>query len=138
MITELNLINYILEIEPEFLKPLEDFKNSWSLDKSKLTTSIQFIQFSDFVSEKFRNGSYTNAKKVFEAIEFLLQNKNSDEKVQTLVTTCFLENMQNQSANGAFSANLFVPLLGNKSKEYCKAWDEFIGGKKTLGLWEDK
>lgn len=136
MIIEANLIDYILQLEPDFLEPLEELKNSWSLDKSKLTIGIQFIEFSDFVSGKFRNGSYPNAKKIFDSMEFLLEDQNSDEKVQTLVTTCFLENMQNQSSNGAFSPSLFVPLLGPKSREYCKAWDEFTG-VATPGLWSN-
>lgn len=136
MITEAGLIDYLLRVEPDFLKTLEVLKSSWSLGNSKLTTGIQFIGFSRFVSERFISGSYPNAKKVFDSMEFLLEDQNSDEKVRGLVTTCFLENMQNQSSNGAFSPALFVPLLGPKSREYCKAWDEFMGGYRTPGLWD--
>jgi hypothetical protein len=134
MITEKNLLEYILEIEPDFRNTLEDCRNSWGLDASKLTVGIQFIEFSDFVCEKFKKGSYSNAKKVFDGIEFLLQDQNSDEKVQTLVTTCFLENMQNLSSNELFSPGQFVPFLGPESAKYCKAWDEFTG-VETPGLW---
>ena len=53
--------------------------------------------------------------------------------IQLLFATNFLEGLQNIESSGQVSASEFVPFLGSKSKEYCKAWDEFTG-VKTPGL----
>jgi len=42
---------------------------------------------------------------------------------------CFLENLQNKAGHGRFEYSRFIPYLGEKSKEYCRAWDEFTGVK---------
>ena len=47
--------------------------------------------------------------------------------------TCFLENLMNRTPS-KIDPKTFVPLLGQRSREYCKAWDEFCG-TRTDGLW---
>ena len=47
---------------------------------------------------------------------------------------CFLENLLNWASGGDISYGRFIPYLGEKSKEYCRAWDEFTG-VKSPGLW---
>lgn len=50
--------------------------------------------------------------------------------------TCFLENLINTASFGTIEYSRFIPFLGEKSKEYCRAWDEFTG-VKSPGLWEN-
>ena len=42
---------------------------------------------------------------------------------------CFLENLQNRAGRDGFEYSRFIPYLGEKSKEFCRAWDEFTGVK---------
>ena len=50
------------------------------------------------------------------------------------ICTCFLENLLNIASHNSISYARFIPYLGEKSKEYCRAWDEFTG-VKSPGLW---
>lgn len=48
---------------------------------------------------------------------------------------CFLENLLNRASAGRIKYTRFIPYLGEKSKEYCRDWDEFTG-VKSEGLWD--
>lgn len=61
------------------------------------------------------------------------EERNFDEAA----CACFLENLINMASNGRFPYSRFIPYLDEKSKEYCRAWDEFTG-VKSPGLWDDK
>jgi hypothetical protein len=39
-----------------------------------------------------------------------------------------------RASAGRIPYERFIPYLGEKSKEYCRAWDEFTG-VKSPGLW---
>lgn len=56
-----------------------------------------------------------------------------NDKVRDAVATCFLENLINAVAWGRIPSSSFIHLLGEESKKYYKAWDEFTG-VKTEGL----
>lgn len=132
MITKSNVVEYLFKVEPEFVESLAQSESGNTENEG-----WKFILFSHFVTNRLKQGEYRNAKNVFNAIEHLLEKGVADEEVQTLVTTCFLENIVNHSANGEFSASFFVPFLGPKSIEYCKSSDEFWG-TETPGINKDK
>lgn len=62
--------------------------------------------------------------------------KTDENLLDNAVCTCFLENLLNDASAGGISYSRFIPHLGEKSKEYCRAWDEFTG-VKSPGLWDD-
>lgn len=60
---------------------------------------------------------------------------NTDEyDFDNAACTCFLENLLNIASANEIRYERFIPYLGEKSKEYCRAWDEFTG-VKSPGLW---
>lgn len=54
--------------------------------------------------------------------------------IDNAACTCFLEDLINIASHGRISFERFIPYLGEKSKEFCRAWDEFTG-VKSPGLW---
>lgn len=54
------------------------------------------------------------------------------ETVKDAVATQFLEALQHASDDEV--ARIWVPLLGEESRAYCRAWDEF-SGVRTPSLW---
>ncbi|MBA2367846.1 MAG: hypothetical protein H0V82_02340 [Candidatus Protochlamydia sp.] len=91
-------------------------------------------KFSDYVDKLLtqRNQNVILIKEIFSYAEHLLTK--GDEDVQNAVCTCFLENLLNVTPEQINPKN-YIGFLGTKSKEYCRAWDEFTG-IKTEGLWD--
>ena len=86
------------------------------------------LNTSHITSEKVKE-----LKEIFLLIEFFLNE--GDQDVQGAAATCFLENLINYTSAGTLAPEKLIPyLVGKKSIEYCKAWDEFTG-VKTPGLW---
>ena len=54
------------------------------------------------------------------------------ETVKDAVATQFLETLQHGSDSEV--ASVWLPMLGEESRAYCRAWDEFTG-VRTPGLW---
>lgn len=132
MITKETFIPYLIALDPDFAPRFEKYLERWNGER---LSHLEMSEFSHFVSERLVNGSYSKAEAVFEGIEYLLQDGNSDETVSNAVCTCFLENLQNFIKPGGLSANSFVHLLAPRSRSYCKSWDAFTG-VKTSGLWK--
>ena len=82
---------------------------------------VAIYQFVEEVCQKY--GDYPE-----DTDEYLLDNA---------ACTCFLENLINIASWGDISYSRFVPYLGEKSREFCRAWDEFTG-VKTPGLWDEQ
>jgi hypothetical protein len=88
------------------------------------------FEFTDYVSDLIEQGETKDLPRIFTFIEKLIVE--GDQDVKDAAATCFLENLINYSDN-TIPASSFVPLLGPKSRDYCKGWDEFTG-VKTEGL----
>lgn len=86
--------------------------------------------FSDYAQTLFKENNTLKLKLIFEFTERMLQE--GDQEVRNAFTTCFLENLLNIIPDTILAKD-FVPLLGQESRKYCKAWDEFTG-IKTEGL----
>ncbi len=89
-----------------------------------------FSVLADYIDQKIRDQQCCPLAEIFSLIEQLMLS--GDENVKTAAATCFLENLQNQEA----PPEVWVPLLGLASSDFCKAWDEFTG-VATPGLWPD-
>lgn len=123
-----------IDITPGFISHWERHKEYWGDDERGLC--IDLAAYSEFVCERLNDFSEEQRLSVFRMAEFLLLNGN--DEVKDCVATCFLESICNKiSADGSkngLDAELVVPYLGEKSREYVRAWDEFTG-IKTPGLW---
>jgi hypothetical protein len=74
-------------------------------------------------------------EEIFSLVEFFLNE--GEFSVKAAAATCFLENLINYTSAGRLMPEkLNFYLVGKKSIEYCKAWDEFTG-VKTPGLWSE-
>lgn len=70
-------------------------------------------------------------------VKFSSFHENTDEgEFDEAICVCFLENLINIASADKIKYDRFIPYLGEKSKEYCRAWDEFTR-VKSPGLWED-
>ena len=124
----------------ELLKTFPDFKDSWKAHKrywagGKRSFFTDLGAFRSYISKKLEKNESYDYKKVFDFIEKLVVT--GDEAVSTAATTGFLEDLVNMSSNGCFPSRSFTKYLGPESKAYCIAWDEFMGGPKTDGLYDD-
>jgi hypothetical protein len=58
------------------------------------------------------------------AEKFLVE---SDDETGTAVATGFLESLLSQSSARRVDFRKLGPLLGDESRKYCRAWDQFTG-----------
>jgi hypothetical protein len=119
------------------LKDTEDWKDYYLIinpeeDPAKihplLTVLGRYVE-----NELNKTFSTENLKDIFLLIEFFLNE--GEPSVQSAASTCFLENLINYTAWGDLKPDQFIHYLGQKSKKFCKKWDEFTG-VATPGLWE--
>ena len=96
-----------------------------------MTTLGRYVE--DILNSLLSIEKQEEIKEIFLLIEFFMTE--GDQDVQGAVATCFLENLINYTSAGTLAPEKLIPyLVGKKSIEYCKAWDEFTG-VKTPGLW---
>lgn len=121
----------LLSMCPDFAERLNDERDLYALEDGALSVSGLFAIFSHYVAARLEGGFDPALRPVFEYVE----NKITDDQyeVDTAVTTCFLENLMNRVPS-TIAPSALVPLLGPKSREFCRGWDEFCG-VKTDGLW---
>jgi len=130
-ISKIICIELILEKFPEFQPYWETYKQWWGSQESGFYNDIS--EFSHYVIDLLiqKNSHPEKIKEIFNFVEYLIIR--GDEDIKNAIHTCFLENILNQTPE-KIDPNQFVPYLGHKSREYCKAWDQFTG-VKTEGLW---
>ena len=114
---------------PNFLSYWQTYIDSWGDD---LGLTIHMMPFADYIVDVIKTGTEADLEKIFQCIEFLLNN--GDSYVQDAVATGLLEDLLSRSPDEINFRN-FVHHLGTHTIEYCKAWDEFTG-VKTEGLWD--
>lgn len=135
MVFENDCSKLIFEEFPDFVKSKhwQEHLEFWNGEKQCL--GLEMAVFSHFISDSLNKNIYhLDFKKVFNFIEFLLSDGDAD--VQNAATTQFLENLINRTSSGVLDPKKFISLLGPRSCEFCKAWDEFTG-VKTEGLWNN-
>lgn len=119
------ILRKVPEFEPTWLAHLE----FWGDDKAGLSNDLS--EFACYLVDNVELMSTNKRLDIFVFIETCLIK--GDESVKCAVATCVLENLINSASEGKINSNLFVNLLGQESKKFCKAWDKFTG-IKTPGL----
>lgn len=148
VITKENCLKLILEKFPDFYSSWHAYTTEWNSYKTEFPeieicgvhhtwsdTSLfgEMAEFSSYVSDLLiqeKSDSFT-IKEIFSYMEYLLVT--GDDEVQTVVSTCFLENILNKTPE-QIDPTRFVQYLGTASRVYCQAWDKFTG-VYTEGLW---
>lgn len=122
----------ILEKFPEFNLAWQEHLEWWE-GENRPGLCTDMSAFSGYVLTLLENKANSEyLRSIFLFIEQLMVE--GDDDVQTAAATCFLENIINSTGWEKIPASTFVEFLGEESKKYCKAWDEFTG-VKTEGLW---
>ena len=135
MITEDECMPLILKKFPGFKDTWEEHLKWWGDDIDICGLGNDFFTFANYVIDQLKEGNNPDELRQIFLFAEKMMNEGT-ENLQEVVSTCFLENLINAAAcEEDFSASTFVPLLGKKSKKYCKAWDEFTE-TKTEGLWD--
>ena len=101
-------------------------------DGDESTVYGVFSEFSELVSVRLEADQLEKREGLFEFIEGAVTEGGD---VANAACTCFLENILNRVPE-SIDPKTFVPYLGKKSREFCKAWDEFTG-VYTDGLNKD-
>jgi len=138
MVFEHDCAEIMLKEFPEFVASSEwySYLDFWKDSDNKPGLCSKFSEFSLFTMRLLNEDPSQNILiKIFKFIERMLEE--GDQIVGDCAATCFLENLINHASHGSVQASSFIPLLGLKSREYCKAWDKFTG-VQTPRLWKSK
>ena len=120
-ITQYNLINLIKEKFPKFILYWEIYVNKWGSD---MGLGNDLGPFFDYVVNEIKSENYNEIEKIFKFVEFLMCN--GDELVQTVIATCFLEDLLNKDPD-EIQFIKFSKYLGKNSIDHLRAWNEFQG-----------
>jgi hypothetical protein len=123
MIPKEQLMDYVRLRIPGFEEPWSEHLRAWGEEKRGLCSDVEVL--TDYTAQLVDSGTEEQLREVFDLVEELLAQGDAD--VQNLLATCFVESLINLASNGRISAQRFAPLLGPRSRQRCKAWDEFTG-----------
>jgi hypothetical protein len=99
------------------LKPF-GIKKVISLEKKLILPHLALCaEFSHYFQENYAEFSDTQLKKLFDKIEKISAQENTDE-VATALYTCFLENIA-QTESGSFAKQF----MGKRSEEFFNNWN---------------
>lgn len=129
MILENECVGKILKVVPEFKKDWDAHVEYWGDDKAGLCNDV--AEFSEYIVNNVKSLDHESLKKISDLIEELICD--GDEVVVEATKTCILENILNSTSNDGEAGKKIVRYLGEESKKYCRAWDEFTG-VETEGL----
>ena len=121
----------LLSLCPDFATAWDDQRDLWTNDDGSYTVHGVFAVFSHYIADRLSRGSDPELHKVFEFVESKLTE--DDSEVNNAATTCFLENLMNRVPE-TIPPRYLIPLLGPKSRRFCRSWDEWYG-MKTERLW---
>lgn len=111
---------------------------------NQVSASTVFTGLTNYVVDELIKKHENITQEELEIYKFIEQVRNnysgfpegSEEfDFDNAACVCFLEDLQNIASTGEIKYSRFIPYLGEKSKEYCRAWDEFTG-VKSEGLWD--
>jgi hypothetical protein len=123
MISAEECMRLVLERFPAFEERWRAHLEYWEGETPGVCTDLS--EFGQYVSDLIAAGETSDLPEVFALIEELMTEGST--RVHEAAATCFLENLQNYVSSGLIPAESFVHLLGEKSRAYCRAWDEFTG-----------
>jgi hypothetical protein len=126
MIAVEHCMELILLEFPGFRQSWEEYVADWHGDNRGLICN-DMSAFSHYAIDLIEAGDTKELPRIFAYVERLMIE--GDDNVQTAAATCFLENIVNRD----IPASAYAHFLGSESLDYCRGWDEFMGGK-TAGL----
>jgi len=114
-----NTIGCILTKIPEYEDSWQKHLEYWK-DNDNRTIGLDIANFLDFTIIEIENKRYNLLPKIFEVIEELIEY--GDEDIDYAATIMFLEGLifTSEHQPDTVAHKIFVPLLGPKSKEFCK------------------
>ncbi len=121
----------LISLCPDFAPAWDDEAYLWTADDGSISPLGVFAAFSHYIAARLSIRANPELQTVFDYVESKLTG--DDSEVDNAACTCFLENLMNRVPESIPPQHL-VPLLGPKSREFCRAWDRFCG-VKTEGLW---
>jgi len=132
--TSQNAMDYVREQIPEFEPYWQEHLEYWG-DASK-TIGIDFYPILDFTTDLIQKQDILILKKIFDVIEEFIVHGDSDINYAASMTfLSMLINHVNHSSTEELDFGIFVPLLGAKSREFCRDLDRFWCSI-TPGLWD--
>ena len=132
MIEANNLIAFLVQSYPPVRDQLVKTVDDWLGDDGNTRPCMVMSAVGWLVEERLGKGEYEGADRLFDLVDRILIE--GSPALREAASTCFLENLMNRAES--LDPQLYVPLLGPASREYCRAWDEFAG-VKTAGLYEE-
>jgi len=128
-------MNQVSEYVEKLKVYIPEFPDYWTSEDAAFnfgkdsTVYGVFSDFSSLVVERLEAGTLSNGQQLFSFIESVVTEGGDPANA---ACTCFLENILNRIP-GSIDPNGFAPYLGEKSKEFCREWDEFTR-VKTSGI----
>ena len=132
-LTREEALSLVLEGFSGFAPYWEEYRREWSdWPGEPPGFCLEIAEFSRYLAAVIAGEDEGDLPAAFALVErFMVEG---DEEVHTAAATCCLENTMNRTPS--LDPARFVPLMGPKSRAYCRAWDEFCG-VRTAGLWDD-
>jgi hypothetical protein len=96
--------------------------DDWLCEDGTISYFAVAALLSEYAVERFDAGDYTFSDELFDLVERLLGD--GSQEVGDVIATGFLEGLVNQER---LAADLWVPLIGPRAREYLRAWDRFTG-----------
>lgn len=128
-ITSNNCIEFLRNTFPGFKEEWSRHLAFWEGEEAGLCNDIS--AFSRYVVKVIQEKDSVQLQDIFDVVEHCVCSE--DQALKMAFTTCFLENLLNYFSSGEIDVSVFVPFLGEQSREFCKAWDDFTG-VKTPGI----
>ena len=124
MIKEYEVVQLLVQPYP-FLRPnLISQVEDWLRENGSISIYAIMNCLVVSVVDKFVAGEYEGASELFELVEKLIVK--GEQSVAEAASTGFIEALQNiASKDGVFKYGHFISLLGQESKKYSVAWDDF-------------
>jgi len=117
------------KIDPAFQRKADSIFAHWHPDIPPWTQLLG--EFGLTISEMTQGGKFNAVEQALFLVEKLLTSGSSE--VRDSIATGLLEAILAESSAGKLDFQKIVCFMGNKSKDYCRAWDKFTG-IKTPGL----
>ena len=134
-----NYKQYLCNLYPEFFDLVDEDRSWYESMKYEFNEHSFFRNLTSFTKDLIKQQKYDDVKYLMKIAEILLEyGEKNDENLYNAVATCYIENLVNSAFNSPERVPFesFIPYLGPKAKEYCRYWDDFMGGPKTPGVYD--
>ncbi len=118
------LLTELIKLCPDFDSYWNENNSLWLAEDGSYSIYGLFSVFSSFIADRLIAGSNPELISVFNYVESKLDDHDSE--IRNAACTCFLENLMNLTPDKIIPA-ILIPLLGPKSREFCRAYDKWCG-----------